>query len=65
MATVHSQITSAATTISENIIELAGNRKLMSKNILEQLRDLTEGVNVRDQDDDTPAGGSHLTNSVL
>lgn len=47
MATVDSQITSAATTISENITELAGNRKLMSKNIIKQLRDLTEGVIVR------------------
>lgn len=47
MASVDSQITSAATTISENITELAGNRKLMSKNIIKQLRDLTEGVIVR------------------
>ena len=47
MATVDSQITSAATTISENITELAGNRELMSKNIIKQLRDLTEGVIVR------------------
>lgn len=47
MATVDNQITSAATTISENITELAGNRKLMSKNIIKQLRDLTEGVIVR------------------
>lgn len=47
MATVRSQITSAATTISENIEALAGNRKLMSKNIIKQLRDLTEGVIVR------------------
>lgn len=31
MATVRSQIASAATTISENIEALAGNRKLMSK----------------------------------
>lgn len=47
MATVEEQIRSAATTISENITELAGNRKLMSKNIIKQLRDLTEGVIVR------------------
>ncbi|MBN9629108.1 MAG: hypothetical protein J0I18_00590 [Actinobacteria bacterium] len=47
MASVESQITAAATTISENIAELAGNRKLMSKNIIKQLRDLTEGVIVR------------------
>lgn len=47
MATVDSQIASAATTIAENITELAGNRKLMSKNIIKQLRDLTEGVIVR------------------
>lgn len=47
MATVRSQITSAATTISENIEALAGNRQLMSKNIIKQLRDLTEGVIVR------------------
>ena len=47
MATVRSQVTSAATTISENIEALAGNRQLMSKNIIKQLRDLTEGVIVR------------------
>lgn len=47
MASVRSQIASAATTISENIEELAGNRKLMSKNVIKQLRDLTEGVIVR------------------
>lgn len=47
MATVQNQITSAAATISENIEALAGNRKLMSKNIIKQLRDLTEGVVVR------------------
>lgn len=47
MVSVRSQIVSAATTISENIEELAGNRKLMSKNIIKQLRDLTEGVIVR------------------
>lgn len=47
MGTVDSQIMSATTTISENIAELAGNRKLMSKNIIKQLRDLAEGVIVR------------------
>jgi hypothetical protein len=55
MASVQNQIVSAATTISENIEELAGNRKLMSKNVIKQLRDLTEGVIVRahTQSDDT------------
>ena len=47
MATVDNQIMAAATTISENIAVLAGDRKLMSKNIIKQLRDLTEGVIVR------------------
>lgn len=47
MASVDQQITSAAATISENIVALAGDRKLMSKNIIKQLRDLTEGVIVR------------------
>jgi hypothetical protein len=47
MASVDAQIMAAATTISQNIVELAGNRNLMSKNIIKQLRDLTEGVIVR------------------
>lgn len=47
MASVRRQIASASTTISENIEELADNRKLMSKNVIKELRDLTEGVIVR------------------
>lgn len=47
MATVEDQIMAASTTISENISVLAGNRNLMSKNIIKQLRDLAEGAIVR------------------
>jgi hypothetical protein len=47
MSTADQQIRNAAGTISENIAALEGNRKLMSRNIIKQLRDLTEGVIVR------------------
>ena len=55
MASIDSQIVSASATISENITALAGNRKLMSKNVLKQLRDLTEGVIVRSHTKDGTA----------
>ncbi|QNO38663.1 AAA family ATPase [Protaetiibacter sp. SSC-01] len=47
MASVDSQILNASATISENIEVLASNRSLLSRNVLKQLRDLTEGVIVR------------------
>lgn len=62
MASVDSQIAAASVTISENIVALAGNRKLMSKNIIKQLRDLTEGVIVRLH---TKSGATEYTHSAI
>jgi len=47
MARVSGQIQSAAEAISQNIEALAGQRALLSQNILAQIRNLVEGVIVR------------------
>lgn len=47
MTTVSKQILSADRAICQNIALLAGERKLLSQNVLSQLRNLVEGVAVR------------------
>ncbi|PTY08275.1 helicase [Opitutaceae bacterium EW11] len=47
MATVTEQIKNASYAICQNIASLAGQRSLLSQNLLSQLRNLVEGVAVR------------------
>ena len=55
MTTVSQQIMSADHAICENIKLLAGQRKLLSQNVLSQLRNLVEGVAVQLQLGDAAA----------